>query len=118
MKKKTIFFQKKKEVAKQLVNESELQKAEQSLTNLLEGTILIDEEFSIIYDFKDEDIKIINMKKEQNSFYNENAIDLEKELLKEMVPKKKARLSRYLVFGILALLIVIMIIIIAIKLLN
>ncbi|GAA6238588.1 MAG: hypothetical protein SPLM_07050 [Spiroplasma phoeniceum] len=116
MKKKTSFFQKKKEVAKQLVNESELQKVEQSRTNLLEETILIDEEFSIIRDVKDEDIKIINMKKEQNSFYNENAIDLEKELLKEMVPKKKARLWRYLVFGILALLIVIMIIIIAIKL--
>lgn len=92
MKKKTSFFQKKKEVAKQLVNESELQKAEQSRTNLLEEAILIDEEFSIIRDVKDEDIKIINMKKEQNSFYNENAIDLEKELLKEMVPKKKARL--------------------------
>ncbi|MFU0251865.1 hypothetical protein [Spiroplasma sp. Moj] len=68
MKKKTSFFQKKKEVAKQLVNESELQKAEQSRTNLLEEKILIDEEFSIIRDVKDEDIKIINMKKEQNSF--------------------------------------------------
>lgn len=92
MKKKTSFFQKKKEVTKQLVNESELQKAEQSRTNLLEETTSIDEEFSIIRDVKDEDIKVINMNKEQNYFYNENAIDLEKELLKEMVPKKKARL--------------------------
>lgn len=45
---------------------------------MLEETILIDEEFLIIRDFKDDDIKVVNMNKEKNNFYNENAIDLEK----------------------------------------
>ncbi|WP_425379709.1 hypothetical protein [Spiroplasma endosymbiont of Stenodema calcarata] len=114
--KKVNFFQKKKETTGTLVNERELRNAERSRTNLLEETILIDEEFSIIRDFKDDDIKVINMNKEKNNFYNESAIDLEKELLQEMAPKKKPRLWRFLVFGILAILIVIMIIVIFIKL--
>ncbi|WP_338956415.1 hypothetical protein [Spiroplasma endosymbiont of Polydrusus cervinus] len=42
--KKTSFFQ-KKEATKQLVNECELQKAEQSRTHLLDEEILIDELF-------------------------------------------------------------------------
>lgn len=56
------------------------------------------------------------MNKEKNNFYNENAIDFEKELLQEMVQRKKPRLWRFLVFGILVVLIVIMIIVIVIKL--
>ncbi|AOX44176.1 hypothetical protein S100390_v1c08400 [Spiroplasma sp. NBRC 100390] len=114
--KKANLFQKKKEATKTLVNERELRTAERSRTNLLEETILIDEEFSIIRDFKDDDIKVVNMNKTKNNFYNENAIDLEKELLQEMTPKKKPRVWRFLVFGILAVLIVVMIIVIVIKL--
>lgn len=114
--KKANFFQKKKEATKTLVNERELRSAERSRTNLLEETILIDEEFSIIRDFKNDDIKVVNMNKEKNNFYNENAIDLEKVLLQEMTPKKKTRLWLFLVFGILAILIVVMIIVIVIKL--
>ncbi|AGM26387.1 hypothetical protein SSYRP_v1c07970 [Spiroplasma syrphidicola EA-1] len=99
---------------KQKQSQSNLDKlTDQSKTNLLEETIIIDDDYSIVKDFKDDNIKVINMAK--NNFYNENAIDLEQELLKEVPQKKKNRFFKYIFFVILAILIITMITIIIIK---
>ncbi|AKM54545.1 hypothetical protein SERIO_v1c09870 [Spiroplasma eriocheiris] len=87
---------------------------DETKTNLLEETMMIDEEFSIIKDLKDEDIKVVDMGK--TNFYDDNVIDLEEELLKSVNTKKKPQIFKYLMFAILAILVVIMIIIIVIKL--
>ncbi|AGM25337.1 hypothetical protein [Spiroplasma chrysopicola] len=106
---KKINFSKKQKHSEQALDKI----IEQSKTNLLEETIIIDDDYSIVKDFKDDNIKVIKMA--NNNFYNENAIDLEQELLKEAPQKKKNRFFKYIFFMILAILIITMITIIIIK---